>query len=451
MAGLTLAELVDQAQGLADQRSLVDAELYTKRGRSRMFAVERRPLRDEIAQVASQVRDRYEHGWALRFGGKRGWGFSSGTGDPPEHPPLARPRSGRLLLPQTPGPSQPKAELPPLLSETGALRGMASLSASLPPVAINRRLEIQDGEAASQLANNHGLAVEWPHRTGLVSLEERLVGGAVLRLHAVDVDAATALESAAARWPAIIAHAQRVRWTASLSQDGLPRDPGADAEEDSDEVDAATATSESPEVRRSSVLFSAGAAASLIGRALTSWKGETRGTSIASPVVQLCDAPDWPAGPMTAPVDGQGAPLTRRSIVHRGVLVATLNDPETAIVRRGWRDIPTPGYQQPVLLPGAAAEEELIAGIEDGWWAAARIEVPATANTPRPAVYLARRVRAGAIDPDTAPALLEISLRPDDFCRSIRELGNSISFHPIRDAILGSPAVRVEGVKVREL
>ncbi len=444
MDGLTPNELVDLARELASRHSLADAELYVKRGRSRLFALESRPWGDEVAQVESQVRDRYESGWALRYGGKRGWGFTSGTGDPPTDPPLARPRGGRLLLPQTPGPEHSPIELPQLLSETKALRGLAALSSALPPVAVNRRLEVQDGEAISRLANNHGLAVEWPHRTGLVSLEERLAGGAILRLYSVDVDAAAALEVAIREWVGIVTQAQRVRWSAPPNQ---VSDPGVDAEADElEQVPSARRR----EARRASVLFSSAAASSLVGSALASWRREARGSDVASPVVQLCDAPDWPAGPMTAHVDGQGDLLARRSIVHGGTLVANLEDPETAIVRRGWRDLPARGYQQPVLLPGAAGEEELISGIEDGWWVLARVEVPAAANVPRPPIYLGRRIRERSIDRDTAPTLLEIRVRPGDFCRSIRELGNRISFHPIRDAILGLPAVRVEGVKVRE-
>lgn len=441
-------DLLGLARGLAESRKLSDVEVYAKRGRSRLFALEQRPEGDRVATVAQQVRDRWETGWAMRYGGKRGWGFTAGSGDPPTDPPLVQPRGGRLLLPQTPGPQQAQPDLVPLISETRSQRGIGGLSAALPPVAIDRRLELQDGEATSRLANNHGLVVDWSHRTGLVSLEEWLPGGAVLRLHVVAQDAAAALAIAAGRWPQVVALAQRVRWLPP----GPPRagGEGAAAEGDEGEADTDASTAVESPAQRSSLVLGPEAAASLVGSAFETWRHESRESAVASPVVQLCDAPDWLSGPLTSAVDGQGQPLERRAVVHDGRLVATLADAEAAVVRRGWRDLPAPGYQQPVVLPGAAGIDELVAGTDEGWWLPARIEVPAAVSGPRPLVFLGRPIRHGKVATSAPPQLVALDIRVVDFCRSIRELADEILFQPSPSGVVGLPAMRVEGVKVRE-
>lgn len=446
-----VAGQVGLAQDLAGRRGLTDVEVYAKRGRSRLFDLEQRPEGDRVVVVAQQVRDRWEQGWAMRYGGKRGWGFTTGSGAPPSDPPLTKPHSGRLLLPQTPGPRRPEPELEPLISETRAQRGIGGLSEALPPVAIGRRLKLQDGQATSGLANNHGLAVDWWHRTGLVSLEEWLPGGAVLRLHAVAQDAATALAEAVERWPQVVAQAQRVRWVPppaarrQVEEESLATAGGAEPASE-----ARPASPDADRSRRSSLVLAPEAAASLVSTALHGWSAEARDDGVASPVVQICDAPDWPAGPMSSPVDGQGQPLTRRTVVHDGRLVAILADAEATVVRRGWRDLPSPGYQQPVVLPGSAGVEELIAGIEDGWWLPARVEVPVTVSGPHPLVFLGRPIRHGRIQSGAQPQLVSLDVRPGDFCQSIRELADEICFQPARSGILGLPAVRAEGVRVKE-
>lgn len=433
-------DLVALVQALAGRRGLIDAEVYAKSGRSRAFEIELRPEGDRVVSTAQRVGDRRECGWAMRYGAKRGWGFTSGSGAPPADPPLVRPRGGRLLLPQTPGPERPEGEPSPLISETRAQRGVTGLVDVLPPVAIARRLSLQDGAATSRLANNHGLSVDWQHRTGLVTLEEWLPGGATLRLYAVAEHADAALESAVESWPEVVTQAQGVRWVPP---------PGGGTEIPATGA-AAPAEVERNESRRSSLILSPQAAAPLVGSALRLWRADGREATVASPVVQLCDAPDWPAGPLSAPVDGQGQALERRAVVHDGRLVATLADPETAVVRRGWRDLPQPGYQQPVLLPGAAGVDELIAGIDDGWWLPAPVEVPAAVSGSRPLVFLGRRIRRGAIDRSAPPRLLIVDVRPADFCRSIRELAGEIHFQPSSSGVLGLPAMRVVGVRVRE-
>lgn len=440
-------DLSSLANRLAQRRRLADAEIYSKRGRSRMFAIEWRPRDSASDQVAHQVRDRHEVGWAIRYGNKRGWGFTAGSGEVPPDPALSPPQSGRLLLPQTPGPEPRTETQTALASETQALRGLKSIGDALPAPVIARRLELQDGEAVSVLANNHGVSTWWPHRTGLVSLEEWLPGGAVLRLHAVDRDAVGALEIAARDWPRIVSLAVRVRWSQPRFADGLPAgsldlDGAGDAEID---VSARESTSHG---ERSSVVLTAHAAAPLIGAALASWRGEARDATVASPVVRLCDAPDWQRGPMSTPVDGQGDSAVRRTVVQGGRLVAALSDPEVAVVRRGWRDLPLPGYQQAVLLPGSAGIGELIAGVSRGWWLPARVEVPVAAKGSRQTVFLGRPILDGAIDHGSEPRLLPVHTDPVEFCRSIRELADEVSFQPARTGIIGVPALRVEGVRV---
>ena len=339
--GFDRRSVLEQSVALAARHGLSDVEVYRKAGRSRFFAAEWCPGEGDDGAVSHHVRDRHEAGWAIRYGNKRGHGFVCGSGEPVESPALVAPRGGRLMLPQTPGPEPPVEPPSALISETQALRGLAGLSEALPAPLIERKLQLQDGRAASLLGNNHGLSATWFHRTSLLTLQESLRGGAVLRLTTAGVSAAEVLAIATRQWPSLVTQAYRVRWRpGAVAPSGEREEPTVVDGDVSGSPE--TGTGRSPdgaaEGERAGVVMTPDAAAVQVVDALFAWASATHGESVASPLVQVCDAPDWPESPLSATVDGEGELAVRRTLVLRGQLVAGLADAEVTIVRRGWKE-----------------------------------------------------------------------------------------------------------------
>ncbi len=419
---------VDLAQELARRERLTDVELYRKSGRSRVFVVEtqRQAGEDQPVRIRQQARDRTESGWAIRYGNKRGSGFQSGTGELPAQPVLDRPHGYPLDLPQEVGDEVPIQESAALLTETIALRAVDRLSRVLPPPKIARRLEIQDGEAHSTLANNHGVFHRWHHRVGSILLEERLASGMVLRLSSVAADAASAVAEAEKSWLQPLVQASQVR--------------GSDV---SDQL-----------TERVSAVVLAPAAAPFLAAAMSSWFSSASSDQprlVANPVVQVSDAPDWPQGPLSVTVDGRGQPLQHRAIVADGEIQGSVwTDSDRPWVRHGWRDLPQPGFHQPIWMPGVAAVEELIAGVGEGWLLTAAVEVPVTASRARPMACIGVKIVDGQVaeGADARARVIVVQAEASEFCRGIRELAADLRFVPTGFGVLGIPAMRIEGLRL---
>jgi PmbA protein len=102
------------------------------------------------------------------------------------------------------------------------------------------------------------------------------------------------------------------------------------------------------------------------------------GEKIASDAFTLTDDGIDPAGMASAPVDGEGVPRGRTTLVDSGTLAAYLHDSYTArregngarstasASRSGYRSPPSVGTSNLVVAPGAQSLEELLASAGDG-------------------------------------------------------------------------------------
>lgn len=105
------------------------------------------------------------------------------------------------------------------------------------------------------------------------------------------------------------------------------------------------------------------------------------GQRVASDLVNLCDsgASEYHAGAGgTLPVDDEGVPTQRTSIIENGILKSYLHNRETAAMfgvaptgnARAWdySDQPLIRMRNTYLCPGQSTLEEMIAGVEDGYY-----------------------------------------------------------------------------------
>lgn len=101
------------------------------------------------------------------------------------------------------------------------------------------------------------------------------------------------------------------------------------------------------------------------------------GQAVFAPGVTILDDPLRPRGLASRPFDGEGMAAVPRALVEDGVLTGWLLDLATARrlglestghASRGGAALGSPGPTNLVLRPGTATPEELIAGIEEGFY-----------------------------------------------------------------------------------
>jgi predicted Zn-dependent protease len=172
---------------------------------------------------------------------------------------------------------------------------------------------------------------------------------------------------------------------------GLGRDPGA---LDPDAIGGEAAEralalvgARRPESRRCPVLLDAFVAASIVGivggmlsadavqRGRSAFAGR-EGDEIGAPALGLADDSTDPAGPGSAPFDGEGSPSRRTALVEGGRLLTFLFDTRTArkagrtstgnASRGSYRSPPGVGSTNLVLEPGGESLEQLAARARDG-------------------------------------------------------------------------------------
>ena len=101
------------------------------------------------------------------------------------------------------------------------------------------------------------------------------------------------------------------------------------------------------------------------------------GEEVASGVLMLTDDGTDPEGMASAPIDGEGLPRGRTTLIERGRLGAYLHDSYTArrdggarstanAARSGYRSAPSVSTSNLILAPGTASLEELLAEAGDG-------------------------------------------------------------------------------------
>jgi len=99
------------------------------------------------------------------------------------------------------------------------------------------------------------------------------------------------------------------------------------------------------------------------------------GRQVASSVVTLVEDPHVPRAPGSRPIDGEGWPTSRRTILDRGVLHSFLYDTRTArragtvttgSAQRGYASPPAPGAHALRLAPGDLPPERILAEAGSG-------------------------------------------------------------------------------------
>jgi PmbA protein len=140
--------------------------------------------------------------------------------------------------------------------------------------------------------------------------------------------------------------------------------------------------------RRVPVVYDQRVASSLIGHlssaingsALarkTSFLQNAMGEKIFADGVAIIDDPRRPRGLRSQPFDAEGVATARRALVENGVLKSWILDCATARelglettghAQRGVSSVPSPGATNLHLEPGRASPQELIRGIEDGFY-----------------------------------------------------------------------------------
>ncbi len=159
------------------RRGLAEAEVLTKRGRSRRLAIE---LGSETSTFSQ------ERAWAVRASSRRASFFAAGAGELPAGEgtapgspggawPAATGRPFRLPDPEAIPPwVQPSDIEAPLIGESEGLRLLASLGSELAAELPGARLlhaALEDGSSESELASSRGLRVACRRRLATLRVE----------------------------------------------------------------------------------------------------------------------------------------------------------------------------------------------------------------------------------------------------------------------------------------
>jgi predicted Zn-dependent protease len=416
------------------RRHLTDAEVYTKRGRSRRL--ERTP----VTETSSSSQER---AWAVRAGNRRGSFFAAATGDPVPGGPWPDPVAGLSLeLPEPqPVPAwNPPADLDaPLIGEREGLRLLESLGRELEnelPKARLLRAVLEDGSSEAELANSRGLQVSTRQRIATLYLEAAGPGH----------PAPTASLYVAAREPHGFhptALARRLADRLAVSASGAP------PERDSGEFLLAPVVAARLLAGLLPLLVGPGPGSRLIG---------ARGR-FGSERVTLIDNGRFPGGAFEAPVDGEGVPTREVVLVEEGLFRQPLlawwqegaaQGETCGCARRpGWRDLPSPGPTHLYLKPDPRTPvASLLGAVAQGYYlidatgpgrfdlAGDRFALPVCGFA----------VESGRASAPVAGAWLHGGI--GTFLKGIVGVGRDLTFHPL-DGMIGAPTVLVSGLELR--
>ena len=439
------------------RRGLGEAEVLTKRGRSRRLTLE---LGSESSSFSQ------ERAWAVRASSRRSSFFVAGAGELPVGEagapgapggtwPEATGRPFRLPEPEAVPPwTQPSDIEAPLIGESEGLRLLASLGDELAAELPGARLllaALEDGSSESELASSRGLRAAFRRRLATLRVEAAGPGhpgtGAALYL---------AAREAHRFHPKALA--RRLADRLSVAANGAP--PG--------QLDAAGgAVAADP---RGELLLAPPVALALLAGLLPLLVGpgavarvsalRDRRGRIGSERLTIVDNGRLPGGALECPVDGEGMPCRETVLVEEGVFRQPLlawwqvdgaapGAASGCCRRASWRDLPAPGpthlYLRPdprlsvaALLADVARGHYLIDATGPARFDAAgeRFELPVCGF----AVEAGRATApvAGAWLCGTASALF----------KGIAATARDLSFLPL-DGMLGSPTLLVTGLELR--
>lgn len=445
MKGVADEAAVEEVLRKLVRRGLPEAEVLTKRGRSRRLAFE---LGNETS-VFSQ-----ERAWAVRASSRRGSFFTAGAGELPagETWPELSGRAFRLPEPEVAAPwSQPSDFEAPLIGESEGLQLLAGVGRELAAELPGARLlhaALEDGSSEGELASSRGLRVPFRRRLATLRLEAAGPGrpGAAAALYLVAREARGFHPKALAR---------RLADRLSVEATGAPPRSAAGGPGG---VGAS----------RGEMLLSPPVAAALLAHLLPLLVGpeaaarmsslRDRQGKIGSERLTIVDNGRLPGGALECPVDGEGMPCREAMLVEEGVFRQPLlawwqvngaaPGAATGCSRRpSWRDLPVPGPTHLYLRPDprlsvASLLEDIVAGhylidaTGPARLAGDRFALPVcgfAVEAGRATAPIARAWLCG-----TAAALF----------KGIAAAARDLSFLPL-DGMIGSPTLLVTGLDLR--
>ena len=424
------------------RRGFVEAEVYAKRGRSRR-------LRLDPFTRACELHE--EQGWAVRAGTARASLFAAGTGEPPPDGPWPEPDGRPIRLPPPAddggaGWSEPPDFAAPLVGEAEGFEVLEAIGRELAGELAGARLlsaVLEDGASESELASRHGIAASWRGRVAVLRVEAALGDG-----QGAGPAAGFELAEREARRFEPRALARRVADRLAAEAAGPPE---GFAGRDRGELVLAPAVGARLLAGLVPLLVGAGAAERIAS--LRDRRGR-----VAGETVTVVDDGRLPGGALTAPVDGEGLPTRRVTLVEGGRFRQALlawdevrgREGRTVGCRRraGWRDLPATSPSHLHLLPGDAPPAELVAELVRGYYLldatgppavdldAGRFRVPVCG-------FAVERGRASA---PVAGVTLAGTLQA--LLRGVQAAARDLAFFPY-GGMVGAPTLRVSGLELR--
>lgn len=419
------------------KKGLPEAELLTKRGRSRRLELS---LGAELSGVAQ------EKAWAVRAGTRRNSFFAAGTGEPPLGPwpePTGRPL--RLPEPEAIPPWNEPSDLDsPLLGEREGLKLLESLGTELATELPRARLlsaVLEDGASQWDIVSTRGVKVSGRSRISTLYLEAVGPGS----------PAPTATLYLAARearqfHPSALARrlADRLAVTAA----------GAPPERDGGEFLLAPPVVS--QILCGLLPLFVGPEALTRAAALRDSRGR-----IGSDRLTLIDDGRFPGGTLEAATDGEGMPTREVVLAEAGSFRQPLltwwqtsaqTGPGMAsgcVRRAGWRDIPQPGPTHLYLKPDPrAAVSSLLGAVARGYYL---IDVTGPGRFDLAAGLFALPVCGFAVQAGNASAPVSgawLTGGIGAFLKGIAAVGRDLAFHPLK-GMIGAPTTLVTGLELQ--
>ncbi len=438
------------------RRGLAEAEVLTKRGRSRRLAIE---LGTETSAFSQ------ERAWAVRASSRRASFFAAGAGDLPAGEggpgspggpwPEATGRPFCLPDPEAVPPwTQPSDIEAPLIGESEGLRLLASLGSELAAELPGARLlhaSLEDGSSEGELASSRGLRVAFRRRLATLRVEAAGPGhpgtGAALYLAARE-----------ARRFHPKALARRLADRLSVAAEGTPPGQGAaggkgGSGKHGGEILLAPEVASALLAALLPLLVGPGAVARV--SALRDRRGR-----IGSERLTIVDNGRLPGGALECPVDGEGMPCRETVLVEEGVFRQPLlawwqvdgaapGAASGCCRRASWRDLPAPGpthlYVHPDPKLSVAA---LLADVRSGHYL---IDATGPARLAAEGDRFELPVCGFAVEAGraTAPiASAHLCGTAAALFKGIAAAARDLSFLPL-DGMLGSPPLLVTGLELR--
>lgn len=431
---MSLAARLDELAAKLAGRGLEEVELFVKRGRTRCY---------ELGAHGRQATTHRESGWAVRATGPRSSLMVAGTGEPVPAGTLPEPDGFPFPLPPPTPPSEwraPSSLEAPLIVESEALPLLEAcerlLGRELPGARI-LRLSLEDGVSEVELASTRGVAASYGGRTASLTVE--VLGPEPGRHHLTELFA----EREARRF-APGALAERLANRLILERDGtrIDRDRG----------EFLLAPGVAARILAGLRPLLVGEDAPMLARKLAG-----RGDRLAAPGVTIVDDGGLAEGLFTAPVDGEGVPARRQTLVEAGVLRRPLlawwqqvpGAPLCGCMRRpSWREVPRLSPSHLFIAPDPVAPVgALLERVARGYYFTDALGPGAF--DPRgdrfrlPVCGL--QVRSGRAIRPVARAVL--GGRLSALLKGIQAVGRDLAFVPAA-GFAGSPSVLVSGIEL---